>query len=340
LDNRKSLGKRPRGDVAMFPRGAMNNPALFASACILFDSVTVPKLFDIEATEWMDELDGDHWDYKPLPNPGADAFWVSTALLQKEGVLKKFEVELPNGYLRRNTAPDEMLRNDFWGIPPLGSGPGWVSTWHAVGFTKFLEVLQESRTPTVLSVSELANDGLKGHLDTSHVSTPNLSTFASSVLSECIPEINIPDEEPFILADRICGIREATHSERVHFRTFVSLIAGSINVLVSEEERREHLEFVARDYKDAWDAYRSRLAEATRRYKTPLRFLSIVQSIVTLDFVKTAEKVLQTESKGVLDRQEKRSFGFLHRVQEVNDYWIPRKERPFHLGAKQRSRKF
>lgn len=28
------------GAVAMFPRGAVNHPALFASACVLFDSIT------------------------------------------------------------------------------------------------------------------------------------------------------------------------------------------------------------------------------------------------------------------------------------------------------------
>jgi len=225
--------------------------------------------------------------------------------------------------LESSRAPDAAVRADLVDFVDLGPEDGWVTSWHALGFTSYFEFVENTKIPVVLADVEASSQPLKARgLAVTPIAALDLNSLAARVLANCIPEIELGGDGSTSFASRICAIRNSTQNERVHFKSFVSLLAIAATALQSPEEKSRYLEELTGDYVAVWEAYRSKLSEVARRLNAPLRFASILQNVVTLNFVGAAEKILRSENKGILARQEQRSLGFLRKVAEVNDAWL------------------
>jgi hypothetical protein len=306
----------------MFPRGAINFPSLFASTCILFDSVTVLKPFDVDVTRWRasEENENAVWTYERHANPNAIAFWSMADDLVAEGVVQPYEIPNAAAVLERRGAPDAGLRSDF---VDGSSGGGWYTSLHALGFSSFFEYLAKTRATVVLSKEELASTLITAR---ARVNAPSEATVLSSVaarlLAECIPTLGIAAQSPREFVRKICDIRSRTRSDRLHFKAFIFLLAGSLTAPLTPNERAEQVEQLIRDYTSVWSTYRTKLAEVARELDTPLRFASIIRDVVTLDFLGASEEIIGFGSKSVVSVQEQRSLAFTKSVSELNDYWL------------------
>lgn len=298
----------------MFPMGAINYPSLFASACVLFDSVIVLRPVDLVGIYWSYD---DFWDYTLFENSNADKFWKECAALSDEGVLQMFSSSSVLAERDRHEPPGESLKSDL-------VESGMFGTHFAVGFTEFFRFLRETRVPVVLSPSELCANLGANRIDSAAIAIPSLlGSLSSRLLAECIPTIGVGNG-PDGFSRRIGAIREGVKDERVHFKAFVKILSSTIADQLTAEDKRLQIEILVRDYKSVWEAYRSKLSEVSRRLETPLRFVSIIRSIVTLDFLTAARDALDSKPDSVIARQEKHSLGFVRDVARLNDYWSPR----------------
>lgn len=305
------------GDVAMFPRGAVNHPAIFASSCILFDSVTVLRPIDVEATHW-----DEYWQYERLPNPNADAFWKNTRGLVSEGVLRCITPTLPADFFDVTTINiDQELANDA--VQIVHTGPGWVTHALVLGYHKYFSEIEKAAPPLVFSPPEMSSPLLTSRLAISGVVPISASnSLAVRVLSECVPQLD-GGLAKYRFARRILEVRNAVREERRHFQAFIGLVASTLVAIATPEEKLAQLETIVTDCVEVYEAYSSKLLEITRRFSLPLRFVSILKDIITFDVISAAKDTasLGTHGGGVLERQEKRAFGFVKHVEEQTDFW-------------------
>ena len=312
--------------VAMFPRGAINHPSLFMSACVLYETVTVLRPQDIFSC--VDQLvQTDTWYYiERYHDHNAEAFWTKNTPLFREGVLTCFESKKDTTSLpfdRKFIRPpiSKMFEDDQVGR--ISAPPFEQRFLYSIGFTEFFRYLAKSKVPTVCSASERASNRYLRKTDEIDAISP-LTDIAAKVLSGCVPELATDVLSPVSLADRVLKIRQATEEERLHYLAFIGSLASGLTSLLTPEERVSVIETVIKDCVDQWEAYTSKLAEFCRKMEVPIRFMSILKNIVTLDIVSLMKDLSEgkTIEIGPVQRQEERAFGFIKQVREVNDYWL------------------
>jgi hypothetical protein len=109
---------------------------------------------------------------------------------------------------------------------------------------------------------------------------------------------------------------------------FISSLAKSLSGLglsglLLPEARVTVVNALVQDCVDEWKAYQSKLAEFCRKIAVPLRFVSILKDLVTLDPVGFAKGCDRRSKKwlGAMSRFKERAFGFVRGVREDVGYW-------------------
>lgn len=307
------------GAVGAFPRGAIKHPSLVASACVLFDSVTLLRPIDIEGTCMF--LRGEKWNYRLKPNQEAADFWSAAQPLLECDVLRAFHTQIDLSEIENlHVPPEAWIGQDTFDIE---RDTALDIRLFAVGFTEYFRFLGANGLPLVLARTELHGRPIGAEQTAVH-KVSQLSDESARILRSFLPELGGTGCDPKRIASYICEIRKRLQAERLSYMSLVGKIVATIMELPDPNARAEAIDQIASDCVDIWSAYKSKLTELSGNFSLPLKFVPLLENLESLDQIDCGEHLEGVGGRALAENQRKQMVAFIWQVNQTDNYWRKR----------------